>query len=104
MARYVLVEFDNNGDAEGFVTTITDPSNTGFVRIVGVYMKPTQFCKCSNPGDKSLRGQKYGLMVHKDCGKPKVGVWQSPRNLLLENEKPAGRKLSLNLVEPRARN
>jgi len=103
MARYVLIEFEDNEAAEGFYETILSGQDTSGakMRVAGVYMKPTQYCECSNPSEKSVRGSKWGLWVHKDCGKPKKGMWQSPRNLLVDGEKPAKRNMMFQVVEPR---
>jgi hypothetical protein len=90
MARYVLLEFDDNAEADNFVNMLNGgdfdghPAEVmpgGTVRVRGVYFKPTLFCECPNPGDRSARGEKWGLWIHRDCGKPKRGNVQHPRNL-----------------------
>lgn len=128
MAKYVLVSFDDDTDADNFVAALqrhADPEAEGRnshvfyttkhptlenhfsmrgvleASVRAVWKKPTQFCECANPGEKSARGQKWGWWVHKDCGKAKKGNFQSPRNLL----DPPGQRardiqIFLNVVEP----
>lgn len=90
MARYVLLSFDSNNEADEFINAVSveggiffmgkdthfkhiDPEKT-FVR--GLWAKPTQFCECSGSGAKRegyARGQKFGWWVHNACGKPTKG-------------------------------
>jgi hypothetical protein len=106
MARYVVVEFDDNGEAQNFVDMIG--LNGATMRIAAMYMKPTQFCACTDYSGKSRRGEKWGLYVHEKCGKPAMGVWQHPKNLIntdnprpLANGKTLGRSLYWGSIEPR---
>ncbi len=122
MARYVLLAFEDNGDAEALVAAIQNRGAKGIylavphpslegqysvhspyggnVDVRAMFMKPTQFCECTNPGDKSAKGKKWGLWIHSVCGKPKKSHWQHPRNLL-EPEKldPRERSCYLGVVE-----
>jgi len=103
MAKYVLIAFDNNDEAEAFIGTIVTAGQAPSIEILGVYQKPTLFCECAPEAgdeDRSVRGAKYGLWVHKPCGKPHKGSWQSPMNLLRTDEHTGRRKLNLQLVEP----
>lgn len=86
MARYVVVTFDDNAEAERFVASLAmDAVFLGVPDADGemtfgplahasaraMYMKPTVFCDCSiGRVDGFKRGQKYGLWVHTKCGKP----------------------------------
>lgn len=95
MARYVILSFDNNAEADAFITavesnrtssasqvffTVPDVSEVQEFRVVhlpattfvrGLYMRPTQFCQCEGAYKGPFaRGQKYGLWVHATCGKP----------------------------------
>jgi hypothetical protein len=99
MAKYVLVEFDRDEDADAFADTLQGPDTT--VRAIGLYKKPTQFCECPNSGEKSAFGQKWGWFVHKDCGKPRKGVYQGPKNLLDPNTPHGRRNPILSIREPR---
>lgn len=108
MARYVLVEFDDNEEANNFVGMLrggdfdgrpAEVSPDGSVRVVGMFFKPTQFCECPQ-GEQTARGKKYGLQVH-SCGKPIRGRWQHPRNLVKEDDKTLYEQgLYLGIVEP----
>lgn len=115
MARYVLLEVADNQEAEEVVKAVgvmgaifvmgadghfknLDPKA---VTVRGLFAKPTTFCECPNPGDKSNRGKKYGWWVHVSCGKPKKGHWQHPRNLLDPPDmSPKERSLYLGVAEP----
>lgn len=76
MARYVLVAFDDNEDAEQFLLNFEASSeNYGYKGTIrSVYAKPTIYCDCSVQGKRGeggfTRGKKYGWWVHSSCGKP----------------------------------
>lgn len=96
MARYVLLSFDDNGEAERFVAAFrggsvffshTNDDGTGVYgyndstksKVHALYMKPTQFCTCATEGkwkrtEGFSKGRKYGLWVH-TCGKPSRLAW-----------------------------
>src|SRR2546423_1462288 len=109
MAKYVLVEFDDDAEADKLVEFIGDgivipaPQEGGAwqylkPRIRAVFKKPTKFCDCSmGKNAKSFtRGKKYGWWVHAACGKPTRGWGRGDhwflslgRNLLpITNEAP----------------
>lgn len=89
MARYVVMSFKDNEEAERFVAAVArgavflgtpdgegddhyGPLSEGALARA-MYMQPTQFCSCGTPakGDAGFtRGTKYGLWVHSACGKP----------------------------------
>ena len=94
MARYVVLEFEDNTEADAFVeafknrlvyhavpeTTLEDRANYRMVTnekaasVVGYFMRPMIPCTCP-PSAKGRqigysRGTKYGLWVHASCGKP----------------------------------
>lgn len=106
MARYVLVAFEDNAEADKFVNAAkvyaTDERTSMsevFGEVVGVFFKPTQFCECPTLGNMS-RGKKFGAWVH-TCGKPVRGQWQHPRNLAKEDDKTLYEQgLYLGIVEP----
>jgi len=76
MARLVVLQFDDNDEAEGFVT---DGGN-GYheQKVVGLFAMPTQFCPQSGSGgcqkNKRVqgwqRGRKFGWWVCSICKKP----------------------------------
>lgn len=88
MPRYVLVEFDNNAQAEQFVTKTHAGTTAGKpYRVVGLFAKPRNFCECGPLNERLqaaevARGSKYGWMVHIKCGRPRRQASHSPRNLL----------------------
>jgi len=102
MAKYVVVEFDSDEDAEGFAGTLEWEGHTATIRVAGVFKKPTMFCECppsNNP--KSVRGAKWGWWLHKDCGKPRKGNVHHPRNLILPKEASMVDYLYIGVKEPR---
>jgi len=99
--KYVVLEFDSDDDADAFASTMQtvheEPTQT--IRVRGIFKKPSQFCECP-PSKTSVRGQKWGWWIHKDCGKPKRGQWQHARNLLDPIDIPASeRNIWLGVVE-----
>jgi hypothetical protein len=112
VAKYVMVQFDNDNEADAFVNVMV-PSEvqppgaaaafTSSVKIVAVFKKPTIFCECSKPSEKSVRGAKWGWWLCKNtgCGKPKRGNFQQPRNLVdPPNIRSEIRRIWLNIREP----
>jgi ribosomal protein L37AE/L43A len=108
VARYVLLEFDDNEEARQIVEALQD-SGTMYVDELGMYVhakvkgyffKPTQFCECVPLEDKSVRGAKFGLWICIRCHKPKKGYWQHPKNLIEpEGLHSRDRALYLGVVE-----
>lgn len=109
--KYVVLEFDSDDEADsfsealnavGYVLSASEKSSMWKVypRVKGIFRKPSQFCECAKPGEKSVRGAKWGWWIHRDCGKPKRGQWQHPRNLLDPIDLPAReRAMYLGVVE-----
>lgn len=100
MARYVVIEFDENEDAEEFVKATNelnaharDERLSFRRRVVGVFVKPGKTCTCwdgkwINSGDKNrdagiARGEKFGWWVCTRCKKPRPGGHQLVNQLLL---------------------
>jgi hypothetical protein len=114
MARYVLLVIEDNAAADAFVKGIEQQNvffsqgnadgtgSYGYLAatVRAVWMKPTKFCECAKPGDRSVRGEKWGLYVHRDCGKPKKGQWQHPRNLYSPVPSAAAQAEHLGAQEP----
>lgn len=100
MARYVLLEFDDNASAKRFVQGVNEDYAAVLPdyktrRCIAVWAKPTLFCECTR-GVKGMnpfrRGVKSGWWVHAPCGRPtrawaKGNHWFSAigRNLLPGN-------------------
>jgi hypothetical protein len=86
MAVYVLLTFDNDGEAKKFVENVLRDGEVGSKQgdlissdlewaetsVRGVWKKPTIFCTCVSSDRKVgfTRGRKYGWWVHAGCGKP----------------------------------
>lgn len=112
MARYVLVEFDDNDEADNFVQILnggdfdghTATASPGSMRVRAVWFKPTKFCDCKDISNGEGRGKKYGMWAHKTCGKPRKGVCQHPRNLLEPADMPVKYRAEyLGIYEPSER-
>lgn len=88
MAVYVLLSFDDDGDAKAFIENIIKN-----VSVRGVFKQPTKFCECQNNSLGFTRGAKYGWWVCARCGYPSrgwangSGAWYSALGInLLPNE------------------
>lgn len=86
MARYVLVEFDDDATANEFIKRMHRASKTKAFRLKGVFKKPTVFCTCGPIASTQyttalVRGPKTGWMIHVECGLPRR-TGQVPRNIL----------------------
>lgn len=76
MARYVVLSFDDNEDAEIFIDHIREAVESA--EVLGLFAQPTQFCPASGSGGCSKgkrvrgwsRGKKYGWWVCSGCHKP----------------------------------
>lgn len=120
MAKYVLVEFDEDKDAEGFMKSlergsvfveyehngpVEDARGYGYIprdkaRTKALFQKPTKFCECKRPSEKQPIGKKYGIRVCTKCMYPIRRQWQHPRDLLLpEGVNPKDRTLYLGVME-----
>lgn len=85
MARYLLIEFDNDAQCDALVEKLSDKST---MRVRGMFQKPRSFCTCPPMTDTQqagqiTRGQLFGWWVHRGCKKAH-GRNQSPRNLLYD--------------------
>lgn len=95
MARYVVVEFSRNEDAEAFIKDVGEQCKAyrmdGILskvprRIVGVFVKPGKTCECwdashINYGDKNREhgialGEKFGWWVCTKCNRPRAAGHQ----------------------------
>lgn len=116
MARYVILEFEDNEDANNFVASVKDnggvfmnvkhPTLEGHFstvrpshdyNVVGLYMRPLKACECQlnrKMAGGFTEGLKFGIWVHPGCGKPApiaLEAWGHAsglgRNLLVDKEK-----------------
>lgn len=94
MARLVIIEFEDNAEAQRLVDKLTrDALDSKGRRPAGLIPIPRQFCDCS--GDtKSARTTKFGWWICLECKKAKRG-WQSPVNLLRPIDHPNEQSMSV---------
>lgn len=86
MARYVLVEFDDDRTADAFKDKIDKATDAGKnYRVAGIYFRPTRWCECpvseGYAKNQIALGSKYGLWNCVVCRRPRKGTHE-PRNLL----------------------
>lgn len=86
MARFVILEFDDNDAAESFVRHMEDNFNIASTSVAlahadvrWVLAKPTKFCEC-NPEPKRAKSSRYGWWVCTVCKKPGA-TWGTERGL-----------------------
>lgn len=81
MARLVIIEFEDNAQAQKLVDKLTrDALDSKGRRPVGLIPIPRQFCECPSL-TKAGRTVKFGWWICLECKKAQRG-WQSPVNLL----------------------
>jgi hypothetical protein len=99
MARYVVLEFDDNNDAQQFIERVNAENaenrrdRLSFRRrVVAIFVKPGTTCYCwdwqhTNYGDKNrehgiARGEKFGWWVCTRCKKPRKAGHQLVNQIL----------------------
>lgn len=83
MARYLLVELDNNDSADRMRAQIDAAELAGKgMRVVGMFSKPAALCGCPVRSEKSVRGAKFGWWLCPECRRPKSGSPQTLANML----------------------
>lgn len=99
MARYVVVEFAENEDAEDFIRQLNEECSlrrkerlAHIKRVVGVFVPPRKLCECpdwqsTNYGDKNAkhgveRGAKFGWWVCTRCNRPRRAGHQLNNQIL----------------------
>jgi hypothetical protein len=117
MARFILLEFANDTEAEDFAGAVLSTkleSSWKTMKLWGIFQKPTKFCECVG-GRKTAsgytRGIKYGWWVCAKCKKP-TAKWASGRqwfsvvgtNLLPKALRPYPDEMSHTLESPVALN
>jgi len=111
MARYVLLAFDDDKEAEAYAKMVQEDGHViifhdhdidfdlASVIVRGMWKKPTMFCDCTDkrkPPHGWTRGQKWGWWVCTKCSRPSVGwargdVWYTAlgKNILpISNDAP----------------
>lgn len=92
MAKYVVIEFDSNDEADDFVKRMNRHTKEGFLyRVVGLFVKPFPNCSCPdashiNYGDKNRKqgirfNRRYGMWVCTRCKRPRAAGHQLTNQL-----------------------
>lgn len=90
MARYLLIEFDENDSADRMRAQINAAEANGkSFRVIGMFSKPGRLCDCLTDSGKSVRGAKFGWWLCAECRRPKSGSPQTLRNMIDDPETPA---------------
>ena len=95
MAKYLLLRFENDEDADAAILQTTTPAH---LQIVAVYKAPTVFCECASDSSVPMRKQawgrgiKWGWWVCNFCGKPSKG--SVSKNMFAETD------FGFNLLDP----
>lgn len=103
MAKYILLQFNDDKEADAFASTIADAGEASSLTVRGVFKKPTMFCDCvkGTSPEKNVKGNKWGWWLCKVCHKPKKNMLQSPTNLLdpADHKKQIGRRIFFTIRE-----
>lgn len=94
MARYLLIEFDDNDSADRMRAQIdTAEANGKNFRVAGMFTPPTRWCVCPESGgyhkEEVVRGGKLGWWVHIACRRARKGTHQLT-NLILPSQRGYG--------------
>ena len=81
MSRFVLIECEDDDQANNFVNQINKARENGkLIRIAGLYARPNTWCGCpfQIAGEKRQvdRGTKFGWWICQWCNKPRPGTQQ----------------------------
>lgn len=78
MARLVVVDFDDNAQADAFIDKLKGKKS---FRVVGLFARPTSWCECPKPTgyakNEVVLGGRYGWWIHRLCRKPRRGTHQA---------------------------
>ncbi len=99
MAMYLLIEFDDDAQAEALLEKVRGRRS---FRPVGLFKKPTLFCECgpipdSQAGHQITRGERWGIYVHRACRRARKAP-QAPRNLLESDARASDRNFFIHLT------
>ena len=99
MARYVLVEVDENDRADHLREKLDGVPG---LRVIALFGKPTKFCECQEDSGRSKLGRKFGWWCCPECGHPKPNAKHyGVRNLLDQVDLPVQyRMVYLGITEP----
>lgn len=82
MARYLLIEFDDDAQCESLRTKIDDATKAGKpFRVRGMYQRPVRWCTCPKSTayrdkDRWAIGERFGWWVCRECRKARIGGHQ----------------------------
>jgi len=102
MAKYVVLEFDNDELADRYVSKLVRGSvdTQKPYRVVGLFKSPRTWCQCPRTSysekDSVARGGKYGWWVHLTCRRARMG--QHTLNNLVTVEAQMGSKEEVNYL------
>lgn len=87
MARYLVIEFDDDAQADALRAQIDTATAKGKkFRVVGLFGRPKTFCSCyidkTNMTNSRVRGAKFGWWVCTTCRRARLGDHQA-NNLIL---------------------
>lgn len=98
MARYLLVEIDENSRADKLMDKLDGVPG---IRLIALWFKPTTFCECEGPWENSIRGKKFGIYLCPECKLPRAGgPHQRPLNLLEPGVPETMQNVFLSIREP----
>lgn len=86
MARYLLVQVDDNDRADALMKKLEPVAG---MRVIGLFGRPTKFCEDKSHRDineRSTRGPRYGWWHCSTCGKAKQNMFHVLTNLLDPDE------------------
>lgn len=115
MAKYLVIEFDEDDTAEKLKQKIDAATDGGArYRVAGMFKPPVEWCPCPRPKGyhkgEVARGKKYGWFVHLDCRKARKGTHPLTNILPLNelNHRPGASLImalsSLNIFEVPVKN
>lgn len=82
MARYLLIEFDNDAQCDSLRAKIDTASEAGKpFRVRGMYQRPVRWCGCPKSTayrdkDRFAIGERFGWWVCRECRRARVGSHQ----------------------------
>lgn len=103
MARYLLIEVDNNDAADNFRARVEQFDPARGIRIAGMFGVPTQWCTCHPTEDyhknEIVRGKKLGWWVHRICRRARPGT-HNLENLIKPADRSYGVETGRVMVAP----
>jgi len=81
MSRYVLIECEDDAQADNLVSQINKAQENGKqLRVAGLYARPNTWCGCpfqiEGVNRPVIRGKRFGWWVCGWCNKPRPGTQQ----------------------------